>query len=165
MQNRKNDEVLCSKCWGASGGRNERRRNRGRVLIMESEISSAAMLESDKEGGEKEPVVEELPRKMKALCSEREMPVQGYADNETERENEQDDNDNNMHEKQDAAETESTSEGRHDESVLETRSDVRPGNQSNSQDGSQNACGKCGKHVVKGDICDLCKKFFYFKCA
>ena len=54
-------------------------------MNMESEISSATMLESDKEGGEKEPVVEELLRKMKALCStdlsKREMPVEGYEDN------------------------------------------------------------------------------------
>ena len=70
-----------------------------------------------------------------------------------------------MHKKQDAAEIESTSEGHHDESVMETRSNVRQGSQSNSQDGSQNGYGKCGKHVVKGDICDLFKKLFHFKCA
>ena len=91
-------------------------------MNVESEISSATMLESDKEEGEKEPVVEELLRKMKALCStdlsESERPVEDYEDNESE--NELDNNDNNMHQKQDAAETESTSEGRHDESMLET---------------------------------------------
>ena len=81
-----------------------------------------------------------------------------------ESENELDDNDNKMCEKQDAAEFE-PSEGRHDESVLEKRSSVRKGNQSNSQDGIQNRCGKCGKLVVKGDICNVCKKFFHFKCA
>ena len=65
---------------------------------------------------------------MKALCStdlrESERPVEDYEDNESE--NELDDNDNNMHEKQDAAKAESTSEGRHDESVLERRSSVQP---------------------------------------
>ena len=155
----KNYEGLCFNCWGASEGRNERRRNRGRVINVNSEITSAAMFESDREEGEKEPVVEELLRKMKALCStdisKSERPVEDYEDNERLSENGADDNDKNMGEKQDAAETDSTSEGRHDESVLETRSSVRQGNQPNSQDGSQNGCGKCGKRVVKGDICDL----------
>ena len=136
-------------------------------MNVDSEISSAAIFESDREEGEKEPVVEELLRKMKALCntdiSQSERPVEDNEDNESE--NETDDNDKNMHEKQDAAETDSTIEGRHDESVSETRSSVRQGNQSNSQDGNQNGCGKCGKRVVKGDICDLCKKSFHFKCA
>ena len=115
VQLRKNDEVLCFNCWGASKGRNEKRRNRGLFMNVDSEISSAAIFESDREEGEKEPVVEELLRKMKALCntdiSQSERPVE---DNET------DDNDKNMHEKQDAAETDSTIEGRHDESVPET---------------------------------------------
>ena len=136
-------------------------------MNVDSEISSAAIFESDREEGEKEPVVEELLRKMKALCntdiSQSERPVEDNEDNESE--NETDDNDKNMHEKQNAAETDSTIEGRHDESVPETRSSVRQGNQSNSQDGNQNGCGKCGKRVVKGDICDLCKKSFHFKCA
>ena len=131
-----------------------KRRNRGLVMNVDSEISSAAIFESDREEGEKEPVVEELLRKMKALCntdiSQSEWPVEDNEDNEdNESENETDDNDINMYEKQDAAETDSTIEGRHDESVPETRSSVRQGNQSNSQDGNQNGCGKCGKRVVK----------------
>ena len=78
----------------------------------------------------------ELLRKMKALCStdlsEREMPVEGYEDNGTESENGLDDNDNNMHEKQDAAETESTSEGRHDGNTKRC-SPRKPGKQSRWQ--------------------------------
>ena len=38
-------------------------------------------------------------------------------------------------------------------------------NQSNGQHSSQNGRGKCGKRVVKGDICDVCKKFLHFKCT
>ena len=106
---------------------------------MKSEISSAAMLKSDKEEGEKELAVEQLARKMKALCStdlsESERAVEDYDDNESE--NELDHNNNNMHGKQDAAETESASECRHDESVLQTRSIVHQGNQSNSQDAAK----------------------------
>ena len=168
VQLRKIDEVLCFNCWGSSEGRNERRRNRGCVMNVDNEISSAVMFESDREERKKELVAEELLRKMKALCStdisKSERPVEDYEDNESE--NETDDNDKNMHEKQDAAgETDSTSEGHHDDSVRETRSSVCQGNQSTSQDGSQNGCGKCGKRVVNGGICNLCKKFFHFKCA
>ena len=95
----KNDEVLCFKCWGASEGRNEKRRNRGLVMNVDSEISSAAIFESDREEWEKEPVVEELLRKMKALCntdmSQSERPVEDNEDNESE--DETDDNNKNMH--------------------------------------------------------------------
>ena len=56
------------------------------------------MFESDREEGEKEPVVKELLRKMKALCStdisESGRPVEDCEDNESE--NEADDNDKNM---------------------------------------------------------------------
>ena len=101
-------------------------------MNVDSEISSAAIFESDREEGEKKPVVEELLRKMKALwntdISQSERPVEDNEDNESE--NETDDNDKNMHEKQDAAETDSTIEGRNDESEPETRSSVRQGNQS-----------------------------------
>ena len=92
-------------------------------------------------------------------------PAEGYEDIMNESENELNDNDNNVHDKQDAAETESTSEARHGESVLETRSSVSQANQSNSQDGSQNGGEMFCKGVVKVDICDVCKKLFHFKCA
>ena len=69
-------------------------------MNVDSEISSAAIFESDREEGEKEPVVKELLRKMKALCntdiSQSERPVEDNEDNESE--NETDDNDKNMHE-------------------------------------------------------------------
>ena len=57
--------LITYKCWGASEGRNEKRRDRGLVMNVDSEIISAAIFESDREEGEKEPVVEELLRKMR----------------------------------------------------------------------------------------------------
>ena len=82
--------------------------------------------------------------------------MEHYEDNESE--NDLDDNNNNMHEKQDATESQQEKAAMI-KPVLETRSSVREENHSNSQDGNQNGCGKCGKRVVKGDKCDLCKNF------